>query len=376
MPMTPRERILAVLDHQVPDRTPTDSSFHVEIRRQLLEHFKTDDWSDVLDELGIAGWGFLTAKPHVPEFSKVAEERTCGQLVRTGLWRDERTYQDEWGVVRRVGESGWYEEWESGPLVDADGEDLSAVESLSLPKIEDIYEPPDYAAKVARLKEQELFVEAQIRNPYKDAWLLRGMDNVLADYLINREFLEALYDRLFALYTEIGLREIRAGVDMISMWGDIAMQDRIIMGPDTWRQVDKPRLAKMVAAFKAEDPDLHTFIHSDGALTDLMDDLVEIGFNIINPIQPECMDPVFVKQRWGDRITMHGCVSIQQTLPFGKPEDCRAEVEHLIRKCGYNGGLVVKPSNAVQPGTPIENILACYHAARDFDVTSLGGKPG
>jgi uroporphyrinogen decarboxylase len=206
--------------------------------------------------------------------------------------------------------------------------------------------------------------------------LLRGVDNVLCDYLLHRDFLEALYERLYALYTEVGLREVRAGVDMVSLWGDIAMQDRIIMGPDTWRQVDKPRMAKLVAALKAENPKLYTFVHSDGALTDLMDDLVEIGFDIINPIQPECMDPVEVKRRWGDRIVMHGCVSVQQTLPFGTPEDCRAEVEHLIRKCGYNGGLVVKPSNGVQPDCPVENIVACYHAARDFDVASLGGRPG
>ena len=109
---------------------------------------------------------------------------------------------------------------------------------------------------------------------------------------------------------------------------------------------------------------------------ELMDDFVEIGFDVINPVQPECMDPAEVKRRWGDKITIHGGISLQRTLPFGTVQEVREEVETLIRKCGYNGGLVVFPSNVIQPDTSVENIIACYHAARDFDVASLGGRPG
>lgn len=205
---------------------------------------------------------------------------------------------------------------------------------------------------------------------------MRGMDNLLADYLINRDFLDALYDRLYAFYGEICKRLARAGVDQISYTGDIAMQDRIIMGADTWRAVDKPRVAKLIADCRAIKPDVKFFIHSDGNVTDLMDDLVDVGFDIINPIQPECMDPVAVKKRWGGRITLHGGISPQKTLPFGSTADVREEVERLIRKCGYNGGLVVFPSNVIQPDTPVENIITCFHTARDFDLKKLKGRPG
>ena len=205
---------------------------------------------------------------------------------------------------------------------------------------------------------------------------MRGMDNLPADYLINRDFLDALYDRLYAFYGEICKRLARAGVDQISYTGDIAMQDRIIMGADTWRAVDKPRVAKLIADCRAIKPDVKFFIHSDGNVTDLMDDLVDVGFDIINPIQPECMDPVAVKKRWGGRITLHGGISPQKTLPFGSTADVREEVERLIRKCGYNGGLVVFPSNVIQPDTPVENIITCFHTARDFDLKKLKGRPG
>ncbi len=376
MSMTPRERILATLGHKVPDHTPTDAWFHPEAERKLKEHYRTDDWGRILEELGIVGWKRCGVGLRIPEFEERAEERTVGLLTRRAIWHDGRTHENAWGVVHRIGESGWYEEWVTGPLAGADGEDLAAVEKLALPGPEHIAEPDDYAAAVARLKAEGRFVTGGIPNPYKSAWLLRGMDNVLADYLIHRDFLEALYDRLYAFHTEQVLRMVRAGLDMITVVGDIAMQDRIIMGPETWREVDKPRMARLVAECKAANPGVFMFIHTDGNATDLLDDIVEIGFDVVNPVQPECMDPVEVKRRYGERITIHGGVSLQRTLPNGTPGEVRAEVEELIRKCGYDGGLVVFPSNVIQPDTPVQNIIACFHAARDFDVATLGGRPG
>ncbi len=376
MSWNPRQRILAALHHQVPDRTPTEAWFHPEVIRRLKEYRRTDDWGEVLEFLGIVGWAGVGIPLRVSEYEARAETRTYKQMTRRGIWLDERTYRNAWGTVHRIGEAGWYEEWVTGPLVEADGEDPGIIEQAGLPDVEHIAEPPDLARRVAELKARNLFVSGAIPNPYKMAWLVRGMDNVLCDYLIHRDFLEALYDRLYRLYGEIARRMTRAGVDMIRIVGDIAMQDRIIMGPEPWRAVDKPRLARLIADCKAINPDLFMFIHSDGDVTDLLDDIVEIGFDVVNPIQPECMDPVAVKQRYGDRITLHGGVSLQRTLPNGTPAEVREEIEHLIRKCGYNGGLVVFPSNVIQPDTPIENIVACFHAARDFDVASLGGRPG
>ncbi len=369
--MTPRERILATLSHRLPDRTPTDGWFNSEVRRRLLEHYATDQWDTVLRELGIEGWTNLSPKMVVPEFEAKAQTRSYRGMTQRGLWKDERTYATEWGVVHRIGDTGWYEEWVGGPLQHATGEDLKALDGVFLPTTANIVEPENYAGRVRDLKARGLFVTSGIPNPYKTAWELRGMDNVLADYLINREFLEALYDRLYAFYTELALRAVRAGVDMLNVTGDIAMQDRIIMGPESWREVDKPRLRALIAACRKVNPDLYMYIHSDGNVMDLMDDLIEIGFNVINPIQPECMDPAEVKRRWGDRITLHGGVSLQRALPNGTEAEVREEIESLIRTCGYNGGLVVFPSNVIQPDTPTENVIACFHAARDFDLTRL-----
>jgi uroporphyrinogen decarboxylase len=367
--VNPRERILTALNHEPPDRTPVDGWFHPEVVTALKRHFDSDDWDAVLARLGIDGWADLSPWIHFSDWDAQAVPRPGGADGPRAIWLDEQTYVDGWGIRFRFGEGDRYQRWLSGPLESAETPD--DVLRYRFPVAADIREPDDYARRVAELKARGRFVTGEIDNPYKRFWHLRGYENALMDYRINVPVLEAVYDRLYPLATELALRMVRAGVDMVKVVGDVAMQDRIIMGPELWRRYDKPRWAPLIEACRAVNPQVAFFFHSDGKLTDLMDDLVEVGFTVINPIQPECMDPVEVKRRWGDRITLHGGISIQRTLPFGTPDEVRREVEALIRACGYNGGLVMMPSNNIQPDTPIENILACYAAARDLDVRKL-----
>ena len=364
--MTPRQRILTTLDHEPPDRTPTDGWFHHEVIDSLKQHYQTDDWSVVLTELGIEGWADLSPQIVPPDGAEQLELQPGHASGNPAIWLDERTYEDVWGARFRLGDDGRYRQWLSGPLEHA--ETLDDVADYAMLREAKILEPKDYSQQVADLKQQELYVTADLENPFRRLWNLRGFENALMDYVANQEILEAVYDSLYELYTETALRVTRAGVDMIKIVGDIAMQDRVIMGPERWRQFDKPRMGQLIDACRQVRPDVVFFFHSDGKLTDLVDDLVEIGISVLNPIQPECMEPAEVKRRWGDRITLHGCISLQRTLPFGSPADVRAEVEDLIRTCGLDGGLVLMPSNVIQPDTSVENIIACYHAARDFDL--------
>ena len=122
----------------------------------------------------------------------------------------------------------------------------------------------------------------------------------------------------------------------------------------------------MIGRCKEINPDVHVYIHSDGNLWSIMEDLIEVGFNVIDPIQPECMNPVEVKEKYGDRIVLHGCGSVQHTIPFGTVDEVREEVTTLIEKCGYNGGLVIRASNVIPFDAPIENIVTFFETARDY----------
>lgn len=149
---------------------------------------------------------------------------------------------------------------------------------------------------------------------------------------------------------------------MIGIYGEVAMQDRMLINPKVWREIEKPVLKYIVNQVRLVNSEVCFFRHSDGNIMEIIPDLIEIGFQVINPIQPECMDLVEVKKRFGDKITMHGTVSLQRTMPCGTPEEVKREIEQTIIKCGYNGGLIICPSNLLQFDTPKENIIALYEA--------------
>ncbi|MGI5818907.1 MAG: uroporphyrinogen decarboxylase family protein [Armatimonadota bacterium] len=370
--MNPRERIERTVNHELADRVPLKISPRDEVRRELLAHFATDDWSEVLVSLGVEGWAGAGVPIRWPEWEaredKEIREGDWPGAGRPYVWHDEMTFEDQWGVLQRIGADGKYLEYISGPLEDATIDDL---DDYDFPGPDRLVHDPELGEKVADLKARGYWVQAGVEQPYKTCWRLRGMEQNLMDYLINKDFKNALYDRIYATWEEIMRRVAAAGVDQFNIGGDIAMQDRLIMSVASWRELDKPRLAKLINVGKEINPNLHIFIHSDGNLMEIMDDLIEIGFDIINPIQPECMDPLEVKRRWGDVITMDGCGSIQQVLPFGTVEDVRKHVTELIEGCAYNGGLILAPSNAVQHDTPLENLLAFFETAREYDLSRL-----
>ena len=144
------------------------------------------------------------------------------------------------------------------------------------------------------------------------------------------------------------------------------MQDRLMMSPETWRRFDKPRLADLITRVKRVNPEVYVFMHTDGKVIDIIPDLVEIGLDILNPIQPECQDPVDVKRKWGDRLVLHGAVSNQRSVPLGTIQEVKDEVKYLLDHCGAGGGFVLGPANALQAAYPVDNVAAMYEAVAEY----------
>ena len=367
-----RTRILDSMAHKLPDRIPTIMDARAEVKEMLMEYYAADSFDNVLEILGAEEmYRFKTdemVKVYFPGFEERAE-RIDGPWMGGGqnyIRLDESTFQDAWGVVRRIGSDGKFVEWVSGPLIDASDPD-----EYDFPGVDRIIMDPDLADRIRMWKEQGLFVRAVVSQPYKTAWILRGMENLLMDYILNRPFVEKLFDKIYALQGEILRISIAAGADLIGFDGDIATQNSVVMGPDRWREVDKPRLAKVVRSCLEINPEVHVFIHSDGDIREILPDLIEIGFDVIDPIQPECMDPEEIKNEFGDRITLHRCGSLQRTLPFGTPEECRQEARRLVDGCGAEGGLVLGASNTIGFDVPVENIAAWYESVRDYKLGPL-----
>jgi len=146
----------------------------------------------------------------------------------------------------------------------------------------------------------------------------------------------------------------------------VGSQKSLQMSPAMWREFIKPNFARIIRAARVIKPDILWFYHTDGCVTEIIADLIEIGVDILNPVQPEVMDPAALKKQYGDRLTFNGTISIQQTLPFGTVQDVRREVKERIETVGIGGGLILAPSHLIQPEVPLVNLLALAQAVKEF----------
>jgi uroporphyrinogen decarboxylase len=136
----------------------------------------------------------------------------------------------------------------------------------------------------------------------------------------------------------------------------------MLMSPSTWRRWLKPRLARIIATARAVNPDIIVRYHSDGNPGAIIPELIEIGVDVLNPVQPECLDPAEVKRRFGDSLAFWGAMGTQTTMPFGSPEEVARVVRERIETIGAGGGLVLAPTHVLQPDVSWENILAFFDA--------------
>ena len=359
--MTSRERLLTAFAHRQPDRCPTYIWYTPGGMERLMSHLQVDSERDVCRILQVDREEIASLPIRMPPH----DQARLDALIPSEF-RDSDAYKiDPMGRVLRVHHGvDVLEDIVWNPLGGV--EHVDELERYPLPRPEWIRPSGDLSESVAAHKESGALVRGEVEQVFKLSWLVRGMQNILMDFLINEDIIRALYDVFYAFNTACASVLVRAGVDMIVMNGDLGMQDRLMMSPETWRRFDKPLLADMIRTLKGINPDVKLYMHTDGNVRSIIGDLIEAGLDILNPIQPECMDPVEIKREFGDRLVLHGGVSLQRTLPFGVPEDVKAEVRHLIRHCNVDGGFVLGPSNEIFTEIPPENVVAMYDAAREF----------
>jgi len=348
-------RIRNTIAHIPADRAPADGTFSPSIWQALRAHFKTNDDEQILITLGI-DFRQAVIEPS-NEFAAKAVPSPVAADVGVGSRNlvhilPNGEFEDDRGIRRAVGSSGEYFRFTHHPLSSADSPEAYAFPNLDLP------ERYVHLHRQAQRFKDKYMVEIETGNIFRDAWELRGLDQFLMDTYLNPDFVSRLLD----LITEHKIAEVvklvEGGVDIVQLVGDVAGENNMLISPHWWRAEIKPRLAKVIAATRR--PGIYYYFHSDGAMQAILPDLIEIGFDIVNPLQPECMDVIAIKRQYGAQFTMHSTLSSQHTLPFGAPHDVRAEVRARIRDCGSDGGLVLAPSNTVQHDVPLDNLLALY----------------
>ena len=178
------------------------------------------------------------------------------------------------------------------------------------------------------------------------------------DFVEDSPFAEVLLDRITAKRVVQAERYATLGPDVIMFGDDVGTQRGMLMSPALWRRWLKPRLAQAIAAARAVRPEVLIAYHTDGDVTRIVPELIEIGVEVLNPVQPECMDPFALKRQYGDRLACWGVLGTQSVFPFGSPEEVRQAIRRLIAEVGNGGGLLLAPTHMVEPEVPWENIVA------------------
>jgi uroporphyrinogen decarboxylase len=219
---------------------------------------------------------------------------------------------------------------------------------------------------VDELKARDRFVMGWVGNPFEACWKMRGMERFLLDMADNPEFAAALLDLMTEMCCANAEYVARAGVDALFMYDDVAIASGPLMSPATFRRWLLPRYQKVIGTGRAISPDIPVFFHTDGDAIKMIPLLIEAGVTILNPVQPECMNPAEVKRQFGDRLAFWGTVGVQKTMPFGTPAEVKAEVRQRIETVGRGGGLVLGPAQTLYSDVPWENVLAFFEAAAEF----------
>jgi uroporphyrinogen-III decarboxylase len=158
---------------------------------------------------------------------------------------------------------------------------------------------------------------------------------------------------------------------MVWLGDDVGMQNAMLISPKMWRRFLKPRMANFIAELKAINPDVKVAYHSDGQIYPIIPDLIEIGLDVLNPIQPASMDPARLKKEYGDKLCFWGTIDEQHTLPFGSADDVRTEVIERLNTIGRDGGLILGPTHSIQLDTPLENFWAMIETITGTPYTSI-----
>ncbi len=379
--LTPRQRVLTALKREIPDRVPTYADFSPGIYDTFVARTGVppppkSPWSvwtgrptvTFEQEIGLSDPAeYFHYDVRIVEFGETRLQYDFAEYLPRDL--PDRARVDEWGIAQIRGVDGSPDIFVR-PLAQAST--VAEIDAYPLPDV-----TADYRREIARRRIRQVQAKgcaAVSWQPFvggtffETAWRLRGLELFLMDLLTNQELAERLLGRIAELSIANACFLAECGVDILLTGDDVGSQDRLLISPAAWRKWLKPLYAELIQRVKAINPATLVFYHSDGYIAPIIPELVEIGVDILNPIQPECMDPVKLKQEFGDRLSFWGTIGTQTTFPYATPAELKALVRERIETVGEGGGLLIAPTHKLQSDVPWENIVAFFEAVQEYGV--------
>jgi uroporphyrinogen decarboxylase len=333
--MTLKEVIVNQINHIETKPVPFTLGFEGDVAMRLDQYYGNTEWRKKL----------------IPYMANIGAVYT---MTRTRI--DDIREQDPYGVIWRMDRRPWY--LEKAPL------DKPSLEGYKFPTPESFFNPQikETARQVCENHKDKFLVGGLGWGLFEISWSLRGFENILMDSVIEPDFYEELLDRLMDLYLAFVDYTCDLPIDAIMFGDDWGDQRGIILGPELWRKFLKPRWAKIYDAVHAKGK--YVISHSCGSVVDVIPDLIEMGLDVLESVQPEArgMNPYELKKKFGDKITFWGCLGTQEILPYGTPDDIKKEIKRLCVEMGRGGGFILSPAKPLQPETSAENAAAVLEA--------------
>lgn len=356
--LTSRERVLLGLQHKETDRVPFGLGFGVNLpaRVKLMEYLGMRDMEQVDSYLkSFADIRGINADYIGPADRNLTLEN--GDTV------------DVWGVRRKnvsYGD-GHYDEISCYPLADITG--IKQLDDFRWPSPE-WWDAENFKDKIKSIdKEHKYAISLGNGNIYESSWYMRGFEQMFIDMAENPELAFEIMTRVTDYFIAYFRRLLDAAdglIDIAFTADDLGGQQGLLMSPSMWEEMIKPhhmRLNKVLHEYGVK-----IMYHTDGAVMKVVPGLMDMGIDILEALQFSAadMDPVFLKENYGDKLCFHGGVSVQSTLPFGTKGDVVQEVKERIDVLGRDGGYILAPSHAIQAGTPPENIAAFLETGHNY----------
>jgi len=373
--MTPRERVIMALSHEEPDKVPTalgGGSY------------------GIVDDLYIRLLKFLDLGKPVPPFRvghniSYMDDRLLEKLgtdirycwpgllpnspVVSGV--NEETFYDYYGQAWKRALPYYY----AGDPILKETDNVDDIDHLvHWPELTDSRWMAGVVERARMLSEQtDYFVVLRMvasHGPFQTACDLRGTETFLMDMALNPEFAETLLDKVTTVLEGLIKLAMQAGgkyFDMIELPGDdYAGNTNPIMSPAMFRKFIKPCIKRLVIAVKEHDPNTKIMLHSDGAITKLLEDIIDLSIDVIHPLEPLlATDLDVVKEKFGQQVTFLGGIDISHAM-LGSREEVIVEVKHRIAQLAHGGGYILAPSNHLQANVPMENVVALFQSAHEF----------
>jgi uroporphyrinogen decarboxylase len=343
--MTPRERVLAILNREQVDRIPVDFWCTAEVLNDLFDYFGVTEQLALFKAMQVdkivAGGIFFERKGEIVSDNEFPRGMYGNRfrMVKSGL----AIYSESIGYPMQdiscrqaIDDYQWWPKFEDFDLE-------KSVESFVKP----------HQAEFATYGMWNSFLEN-----YNS---LRGIENALLDLAMEPEMVDYVLDKIEDLQLRIldaFLPKVRGVLDLVYVSDDMGSQNSLLISPEMWQKHFSPRMKRICD--KIHSHGMKVFYHSDGAIAPIIGKLIECGIDILNPIQHICpgMSPGALKDRFGDKVVFHGGVDTQNIMPFGSTDDVKKEVNMLLDTFGRNrAGYICASCHNLQAGTPMENII-------------------